>query len=217
MTNVALVDDHELLRTGLASMINSFEGYKVIMEAGNGKEFIEGLKSSKITPAIVLLDINMPMMDGFETAEWIKLNMPDTKVLVLSMLENDIAIIRMLKNGARGYLLKDSKPKIFKQALENIRDTGYFINELVSDKLMHYISNEDSYIGDGAALSNLTENETIFLQWICSDKTYKEIAEEMHISPRTVDTYRDNLFKKLDIKTRVGLAIFAIKHGIVSI
>jgi DNA-binding NarL/FixJ family response regulator len=133
------------------------------------------------------------------------------------MLENDIAIIRMLKNGARGYLLKDSKPKVFKQALENIRDTGYFINELVSDKLMHYISNEDSFLGDGSPLSSLTENETIFLQWICSDKTYKEIAEEMHISPRTVDTYRDNLFKKLDIKTRVGLAIFAIKHGIVSI
>lgn len=159
----------------------------------------------------------MPLMDGFETAEWIKANMPETRVLVLSMLENDIAIIRMLKNGARGYLLKDSKPKVFKQALENIRDTGYFINELVSDKLMHYISNEDSFLGDGSPLSSLTENETIFLQWICSDKTYKEIAEEMHISPRTVDTYRDNLFKKLDIKTRVGLAIFAIKHGIVSV
>lgn len=216
MTFVALVDDHELLRSGLASMINSFDGFKVLLEAGNGKEFIEALKSHK-APSIVLLDINMPHMDGFETAEWIKANLPDTRVLVLSMLENDIAIIRMLKSGARGYLLKDSKPKVFKQALENIRDTGYFINELVSDKLMHYISNEDSYLGEGSPLNNLTENETIFLQWICSDKTYKEIAEEMHISPRTVDTYRDNLFKKLDIKTRVGLAIFAIKHGIVSI
>ncbi len=170
MTFVALVDDHELLRSGLASMINSFDGFKVIMEAGNGKEFIEALKSNK-APAIVLLDINMPMMDGFETAEWIKANLPETRVLVLSMLENDIAIIRMLKNGARGYLLKDSKPKVFKQALENIRDTGYFINELVSDKLMHYISNEDSFLGDGSPLSSLTENETIFLQWICSDKT----------------------------------------------
>ncbi|MFZ6024196.1 MAG: response regulator transcription factor [Bacteroidota bacterium] len=216
MTFVALVDDHELLRSGLASMINSFDGFKVVMEAGNGKEFIEALKNNK-PPAIILLDINMPMMDGFETAEWIKANVPETRILVLSMLENDIAIIRMLKNGARGYLLKDSKPKVFKQALENIRDTGYFINELVSDKLMHYISNEDSFLSDGSPMSSLTENETIFLQWICSDKTYKEIAEEMHISPRTVDTYRDNLFKKLDIKTRVGLAIFAIKHGIVSV
>ena len=116
MTFVALVDDHELLRSGLASMINSFEGFKVIMEAGNGKEFMEALKNNK-PPAIVLLDINMPLMDGFETAEWIKANMPETRVLVLSMLENDIAIIRMLKNGARGYLLKDSKPKVFKQAL----------------------------------------------------------------------------------------------------
>ena len=213
MTFVALVDDHELLRSGLASMINSFEGFKVVMEAGNGKEFIEALKTNK-PPAIVLLDINMPMMDGFETAEWIKANLPDTRVLVLSMLENDIAIIRMLKNGARGYLLKDSKPKVFKQALENIRDTGYFINELVSDKLMHYISNEDSFLGDGSPLSSLTENETIFLQWICSDKTYKEIAQEMHLNVRAIDNLRDILFGKLEVKNRVGLVMYAIRHGI---
>ncbi|SJZ58641.1 response regulator transcription factor [Sediminibacterium ginsengisoli] len=216
MTSVALVDDHELLRTGLAAIINSFDGYKVIMQAGNGKEFIDNLKNVK-QPDIVLLDITMPLMDGFETAEWIKNNLSGTRVLVLSMLENDIAIIRMLKSGARGYLLKDSKPKTFKQALDNIRDTGYFVNDLISDKLMHYISNEDSFLNKTSPAGALNENEIQFLQLICSDKTYKEIAEEMCISPRTIDTYRDNLFKKLDIKTRVGLAIFAIKHGIIEI
>ena len=216
MVSVALVDDHELLRTGLASMINSFEGYQVIMEAGNGKEFITTVANHK-KPDIVLLDINMPLMDGFETAEWIKTNLAETKILVLSMLDNDIAIIRMLKNGARGYLLKDSKPSVFKQALDNIKDSGYFINELISDKLLHYISNEDAYKHNSYSLINLSENEVTFLKWICSDKTYKEIADAMHISPRTVDTYRDNLFKKLDVKTRVGLSIFAIKNGIVTI
>ncbi|MBV9989502.1 MAG: response regulator transcription factor [Chitinophagaceae bacterium] len=216
MTFVALVDDHELLRTGLAAMINSFEGYKVAFEANNGQQFIEKLKS-KAPPDIILLDITMPQMDGYETSNWIKTNMPQTKILVLSMLENDTAIIRMLKNGARGYILKDSKPKVFKEALDSIRDSGYFINELVSSKLMHYINHEEVFDSDTLALNNLSENEVIFLKWICTEKTYKEIADEMCLSPRTIDTYRDNLFKKLDVKTRVGLAIFAIKNGIVNI
>ena len=216
MTFVALVDDHELLRTGLAAIINSFEGFKVAMEASNGKQFIEKVKT-KIPPDIVLLDITMPVMDGYETSIWIKANLPQTKVLVLSMLENDTAIIRMLKNGARGYILKDSKPKVFKEALDSIRDSGYFINELVSNKLMHYINHEEIFDTDTFALNTLTENEVTFLKWICTEKTYKEIADEMCLSPRTIDTYRDNLFKKLDVKTRVGLAIFAIKNSIVNI
>ena len=216
MTFVALVDDHELLRTGLAAIINSFEGFKVAMEASNGKQFIEKVKT-KIPPDIVLLDITMPVMDGYETSIWIKANLPQTKVLVLSMLENDTAIIRMLKNGARGYILKDSKPKVFKEALDSIRDSGYFINELVSNKLMHYINHEEIFDTDTFALNALTENEVTFLKWICTEKTYKEIADEMCLSPRTIDTYRDNLFKKLDVKTRVGLAIFAIKNSIVNI
>jgi len=144
MTLVALVDDHELLRTGLAAIINSFEGYKVILEANNGKHFIEKL-DSKNSPDIVLLDITMPVMDGYDTSGWIKANMPKAKILVLSMLENDTAIIRMLKNGARGYILKDSKPMVFKEALDNIRDSGYFINDLVSNKLMQYITCEFSF------------------------------------------------------------------------
>jgi DNA-binding NarL/FixJ family response regulator len=216
MTYIALVDDHELLRTGLAAIINSFEGFKVALEANNGQQFIEKVKT-KSPPDIVLLDITMPVMDGYETSIWIKANLPQTKVLVLSMLENDTAIIRMLKNGARGYILKDSKPKVFKDALDSIRDSGYFINELVSNKLMHYINHEEVFDSDTFALNNLSENEVIFLKWICTEKTYKEIADEMCLSPRTIDTYRDNLFKKLDVKTRVGLAIFAIKNSIVNI
>ena len=216
MTLVALVDDHELLRTGLAAIINSFEGYKVILEANNGMHFIEKV-DPKNSPDIILLDITMPVMDGYDTSGWLKANMPKAKILVLSMLENDTAIIRMLKNGARGYILKDSKPMVFKEALDNIRDSGYFINDLVSNKLMQYINHEDVFDNDKHTMSNLTDNELIFLKWICTEKTYKEIADEMFLSPRTIDTYRDNLFRKLDVKTRVGLAIFAIKNGIVKI
>ncbi len=133
------------------------------------------------------------------------------------MLENDGAIIRMLKNGARGYILKDSNPKIFRKALNSIRDSGYFINELVSNKLMHYINQEESHEAQVMPIQTLSDNELTFLKWICTDKTYKEIADEMNLSPRTIDTYRDNLFKKLQIKTRTGLAIFAIKNSIIDI
>ncbi len=216
MTLVALIDDHELLRSGLAAIINSFEGYKVIMEANNGLDFIEKVKT-KPSPDIVLLDITMPIMDGYETSHRIKSILPQAKVLVLSMIEKDTAIIRMLKNGARGYILKDSKPKIFKAALDSVRDSGYFINDLVSNKMIRYINRETVAEADTFTLNTLTGNEITFLKWICTEKTYKEIADEMCLSPRTIDTYRDNLFKKLDVKTRVGLAIFAIKNNIVTV
>src|SRR5436190_1424755 len=153
------------------------------MEADNGKEFIEQLKTSP-APDIVLLDINMPEMNGIETAVWMKKNLPDTKILVLSVMDTDTVIISMLKHGARGYILKDSKPAVFKQALDNIRDSGFFMNELVSNKMLNYVTND------------------------------KEIAEKMKVSPRTIDGYRDHLLKKLNVQSRVGLVIFAIKYGL---
>ena len=127
-----------LLRNGLASLIRSFEGYSVLFEANNGKEFIQQLKTYP-APDIVLLDITMPEMNGIETAAWIKKNLPAAKILVLSVMDTDTVIISMLKDGARGYILKDSKPAVFKQALDNIRDTGFYMNELVSNKMLNYV------------------------------------------------------------------------------
>ncbi|MFY9464995.1 MAG: response regulator transcription factor [Sediminibacterium sp.] len=216
MTSVALVDDHELLRSGLAGLINSFPEFKVAFEAGNGKEFIEKVDQQH-PPEIVLLDITMPVMDGYETALWIKNKLPDTKVLVLSMLSNDMAIIRMLRNGVKGYILKESKPEIFKQALDSVKNNDFYVNELVRDKLINYVTNEEGPADQTSMLLNITEGEAQFLRWLCLDKSYKEIAQEMFVSVRTIDSHRDNLFKKLEINTRVGLVVFAIKHGIVSI
>ena len=122
LTKIALVDDHSLLRGSLATLINSFEGYEVAFEADNGKDFINLLQTNH-SPDIVLLDITMPEMNGFETAAWIKKHLPSIKVLVLSMMDNETTIISMLKNGARGYILKDSKPDVFRQALNDIRET----------------------------------------------------------------------------------------------
>jgi DNA-binding NarL/FixJ family response regulator len=210
-TQIALVDDHVLLRNGLASLIESFEGYTVLFQADNGKQFIEQLKTHR-APDIILLDITMPEMNGFETAAWIKQNAPAIKILVLSMMDNDDVVISMLKAGARGYILKDSKPAVFKQALDHIRDSGFYMNELVSNKMLNYVNQEDTK--EKSLLSQLSPRELTFLQYACSEMTYKDIATEMQVSPRTVDGYRDELLKKLNLQSRVGLVLFAIKHGL---
>lgn len=213
ITQIALVDDHTLLRNGLAALISSFEGYAVLSEASNGKEFIDQLKTFP-APDIVLLDITMPEMNGLETAEWIKKNLPAAKILVLSVMDIDTIIISMLKRGAKGYILKDSKPAVFRQALDSIRDTGFYMNDLVSHKMLSYVTEKDHKINEVSLLASLTENELTFLQLACTEITYKEIAQKMEISPRTVDNYRDELLKKLKVQSRIGLVIFAIKYGL---
>lgn len=217
-TSIALVDDHVLLRQGLASFIRSFPQYEIILEADNGADFIAKAKANP--PDIVLLDVNMPRMNGYETATWIREHLPQTRVLVLSMVEHDAAIIRMLRLGARGYLLKDSNPNILLHALDAVRDHGFFINELVSNRMIHYLNEAGHNSGNGNTNTlaiDLTAKELRFLQLACTEKTYKEIADEMYVSPRTIDSYRDGLFERLQIKSRVGLVLYAIKNGIVNV
>jgi DNA-binding NarL/FixJ family response regulator len=213
ITSIALVDDHALLRNGLAALIESFEGYTVLFQADNGKDFIQQLKTNAV-PDIILLDITMPEMNGFETAAWIKQNAPTIKILVLSMMDNDEVVISMLKAGARGYILKDSKPAVFKQALDNIRDTGFFMNELVSNKMLSYVKHGGNNEKEMSDISLLTDRELAFLQYACTEMTYKEIGIAMQASNRTVEGYRDEIFRKLNLQSRVGMVIFAIKNGL---
>jgi DNA-binding NarL/FixJ family response regulator len=214
--NVALVDDHALLRTGLAGLINTFKNYQVQFQASNGKDFIQQLKPDHL-PDIVLMDITMPEMDGYETTGWINKNHPEIKVIALSMLDNETAIIRMLKNGARGYLLKDSEPEELKEGLDAVATQGTYFNELVSNKIIHTINNIKKENNDVAVGVTLKDKEIEFLKWACTEKSYKEIADVMTVSPRTIDGYRDILFDKLGLKTRVGLVMYAIRNGIVPV
>jgi two-component system invasion response regulator UvrY len=211
---VVLVDDHSLLRNGLAGVVKDL-GYEVLFEADHGKDLQRKLDKENL-PDFVLLDINMKEMDGYETALWLKNTYPLIKILALSMYDDENAILKMLKNGARGYILKDSEPGELRGALEAIATRGYYYSELVTGKLIHSINKSDD---DAAAgnIARLNERELEFLKLACSELTYKEIAAQMHLSPRTIDGYRDALFEKLDIKTRTGLAIYAIKNGIVQI
>ena len=215
MANLVLTDDHILLRNGLAELVKSL-GHTVLFEADNGKNFIAKL-DNKLLPDVVLMDINMPEMDGFETASWIKNNHPEIKVLALSMYDNETSIIRMLKCGAKGYILKDSEPAELKSAIAAVMDKGFYYSDLVSGKLMHAINKLDDESEGLKSLVPLSDRETDFLKHTCSELTYKEIADKMFVSPRTIDGYRDALFEKLQLKTRVGLVMYAIKNGIVNV
>jgi len=212
---IVLVDDHALLRTGLAGLINSFSNYKVLYEANNGRAFIDLLKLKPL-PKIVLMDVNMPEMDGYETCLWLKMNHPEIKVLALSMYDNENAIIRMFKAGAKGYILKDCEPRELETALNALNSKGFYYSEMVTGKLIHTINtlDNDDHVKN---MIKLNDRELAFLKFTCTELTYKEIAEKMCVSPRTIDGYRDDLFQKLNIKTRVGLAMYAIRNGIVSI
>ncbi|MFM2363553.1 MAG: hypothetical protein RLZZ316_2455 [Bacteroidota bacterium] len=213
---VALADDHILLRNGLANLIKSFGNYEVLFEANNGNHLIEQLHTSN-PPQIVLMDINMPEKDGYETTLWLKNNHPFIHVLTLSMYDNENAIIRMFKAGAKGYILKDSDPSELKAALDAISSKGFYYSEMVTGRLIHSINKLDDDDSAVKSLTQLNERETEFLKLSCSEMTYKEIADKMFLSPRTIDGYRDALFEKLNCKTRVGLVMYAIKNGIVAV
>jgi DNA-binding NarL/FixJ family response regulator len=211
---IAIVDDHSMFRKGLAALINLFPNYEVLLDAGNGKELIRQLQPDNL-PHILLLDIAMPEMDGYATAAWVKQQHPEIKILALSTMDGETAIIKMIKNGAKGYLMKDSEPAELKQAFDDVLAMGYYYNDVVSRKLAQSVFNNAE--GKDSAISRMTGRELQFLQLACSEKTYKQIAAEMFVSQRTVDGYREALFQKLSISTRVGLAIYAIKNQLVTV
>jgi DNA-binding NarL/FixJ family response regulator len=213
---IAIVDDHTMFRKGLAALINLFPNYTVLFDAANGQDFIKQLEA-RSTPDILLLDVAMPGMDGYSTSNWVQMNHPGIKVLALSTMEAETAIIRMIRNGARGYLLKDAEPGELKQAFDEVLSLGYYYNDLVTRKIMQSIHGLTDTKTGIHAFVNLSDRELTFLKYACSEMTYFEIAKEMFVSERTVDGYRDSLFKKLNVGTRVGLALYAVRNGLIKI
>jgi DNA-binding NarL/FixJ family response regulator len=213
---IAIVDDHTMFRKGLASLINLFPSYKVLFDAANGQDFIKQLQSSRL-PDILLLDIAMPEMDGYVTANWVTAHHPQIKILALSTMDAETAIIKMIKNGAKGYLLKDSEPEELKRAFDEVLSLGYYYNENISRKIVKSVNLLTEEGSDVGIFAKLTDRELTFLRLACSEKTYAEIAKEMFVSERTIDGYRDALFKKLNVTTRVGLVLFAIKNKMVQV
>jgi len=202
---IAIVDDHTLFRDGVASLMAEFDELQVVFEAENGQHMQQMLTTHPL-PNVILMDINMPVMDGYLATKWVKENYPQVKVLALSMFEEDKAVIRMIKSGAGGYILKESKPRELLFAIKTINEKGVFVNEMVSGKLLRNAIDDDT--------PDFSKKEFEFLRLCCSELTYKEMADRLFVSPRTVDNYRESLFQKLNVKTRTGLVLYAIQNEI---
>ncbi|HOZ78937.1 MAG TPA: response regulator transcription factor [Ferruginibacter sp.] len=212
--SLILADDHILLRDALANLISTFPGFKVNGLASDGKEVMACIKKCGV-PDIIILDLNMPNMDGYETTRWLAQNYPHVKILILTMYDSDIALIRLLQEGVRGFLKKDINPDELRHALEIVVDQGYYYTNTTSNKIAALFKKSKGE-SSGLQKNSLTETEIEFLKLASTDMTYKEIAMQLNLSTRVVDNYREGLFEKLNVRSRVGMAIYAIKNGIVS-
>ncbi|WP_439127865.1 response regulator transcription factor [Polaribacter sp.] len=207
--SVVVVDDHTLLSQAIAAMVESFSKFKVLYTCKNGQELVDKFSiSPKHIPDVVLMDINMPILNGIETTEWITNNHENVNVMALSVEDEDATILKMLKVGAVGYLLKDTEKSVLEKALLEIVENGFYHTKTVTNLLMKSLS------GNGNEEITFKEREITFMKHACSELTYKEIADKMCLSPKTIDGYRDVLFTKLNVKNRVGLVMYAIKNKI---
>ncbi|NTE05149.1 response regulator transcription factor [Agrobacterium tumefaciens] len=220
---IALVDDHNLFRKGLITLIGLADkhNYLVVLEAESGKDMIRKL-DKKALPDILILDMDMPDMDGFETMLWLKNNLPNISVLVVSMVESEDAIARMMRLGVKGYLSKDIEVDDIHQALQAIYNKGYYYTDFLTGKLIESLQSDSEMTGGDISEKNgimnmINENELKFIKFACSDLTYDQIAEKMFLSPKTIDSYRGALFTRFAIKNRPGLILFAIKNGLFDI
>lgn len=213
--SVVVVDDHVLIAEALTGMINKFKRYTVLYEADNGKTLVERFKQPINIPDIVLVDINMPVMNGFETAQWLTQNHPGIRILALSMQDEEETIIKMIRCGAKGYLLKNVHPGELEKALDALMDRGYYYPDWIAHKVLLSLSSEKET--PATPKITLNDREKDFLRYAATELTYKEIAEKMFCSPRTVESYRDNLFEKFGLKTRVGLVMYALRNGLIEL
>ncbi len=213
ITKISLADDHQLLRNALASLIDSFGDCKVIHQVNNGEELVAQLKISP-PPDIAILDLNMPRMGGYETACWLKEHYPQVQVLMLTMYNAEATMIRLLQAGVKGFLKKDVHPSELRFAIQSVIQHGYYYSHNTTGKLVNLFRNNS----DASIQKNMLNDQEIeFLKLASTDLTYKEIAVEMDLNPRSVDNLRDHLFEKLDVKSRVGLAMYAIRQGLVGL
>ncbi|MFK5957498.1 MAG: response regulator transcription factor [Lutibacter sp.] len=208
--DLLIVDDHVLFSQALNGLVSNFKEFNVLATLNNGKELINYFLEDNLQPQIVLMDIQMPLINGIEATQWLKENKPEIKVLALSMEADEDIILKMLRAGAKGYLLKDIHPSVLQHALNEVYTAGFYYTENVTNTLLNSIHKKEK-----PTTVKLKERELEFLKLTCSEMTYKQIAEKMFLSPKTIENYREALFEKLDAKTRIGLVLYAIKEKIV--
>lgn len=211
---ILLVDDHEIIHRGIKDLLQVETEYQIVGHAYNGKEAIK--KTRELIPDIVFMDISMPEMNGIEAIKVLAPEMPDTKIIVLTQYEDDEFVLSALKAGAYGYLLKNSNKKLFIEAMQQVLSNNRFMDAETSQKMINVTMrnlNTDESAGD----IYLTKREKEIIEKISEDKSNQQIADEMNISLRTVETHRRNVMQKLKVTTVVGLLKTAIKLNLISL
>lgn len=212
---VAVVDDHALVRNALADMIDKLGPYQVVLQAGNGRDYIDSLGTGTHV-AVAVMDLQMPVMDGFATIEWIRANTPGTRTLAITFDLTEEFRLRALRAGACGFLRKDAGKAEFLHALDQVARLGRYNNAVppaaeVSDVIPEPVPyNEDVAI-------QLSDREVALIRLVCDEAeyTYEQVAERMGVARRTVDGYREALFNKFHIRSKAGLVLFAMRHGLI--
>lgn len=207
-----LVDDHPVVRRGLSSCLGRHEHLVIVGEAGDGREGVR--KARELLPDLVLMDIDMPNMNGLAATEVLRKELPQVKVLILSMHSDADYVLRILQSGARGYVLKEAAPEEFLQAIEIISDGGtFFSSEVARVALNQFVRGN----GEGAEGRQITSREREVLVAIAEGLSNKEIACRLGVGVRTVETHRERIMRKLDIHSIAGLTKYALAHGIISL
>jgi len=209
MIKLAIIDDHKIFREGLAQLLNGTGKNNVVYQGGNGLELKNHLESNVPNFELILLDINMPKMNGIDTAYFLSQNYPALKFIALSMYDDDKNIIAMIQNGACGYLPKDTSFEEVIKAIDLVVEEGYYYNQKATKALVKATHKKPETL---PALK-ISDREAEFLSLACSELTYKEISDLMHVSAKTVEGYRESLFNKLQVKSRVGMVILAISNS----
>ncbi|MBK6831191.1 MAG: response regulator transcription factor [Flavobacteriales bacterium] len=213
---VAVVDDHTLFRGVLADMIDQLGGYKVVVEAGDGSEYVKAVEQG-VHVAVAIVDLHMPVMDGYQTIEWIRANAPGTRALALTFERTEEAMVRALRAGACGFLRKDVCKNEFKEALDQVATLGHYHNEVPQEQAHMAAEPITDYERARSKVhEQLTERELEFFRLVCDEAeyTYEQVAERMQVHRRTLDGYRESVFDKFNIKSKAGLVIFGYKWGI---
>jgi DNA-binding NarL/FixJ family response regulator len=208
---IAVVDDQCLFRQGLISLLKEYDKLDVIIEASNGKELLEKMKVKQ--PDVVLLDLEMPLMDGIETTVSIKSRYPKVKVIILTMHTDDEFIIHLLEKGASGFLPKDKDIEIVVDAIYSVLEKGYYFDERISKAMVKGLV-KTKKTNPSFTAHYLSEKEIVIINLICKEYTNKEIADKLFISPRTVDTHRENILLKTGAKNTAGIVMYAVKNNL---
>jgi len=210
--NVLVADDHTLFRKGMVNILNESNDIQVVAEAAHGFEVLKQV-SNGIHIDVILMDLNMPQLDGIETMKRLASRGITIPVVMVSMEYNELRVIHLIRLGARGYVLKEADPDEVKDAIRAVFRSGFFFNSVVNMQFIEQMNSRK--LDEGPPAQKLTERELEFLTLVCTELNYKQIADKMGVSSRTVDGYRDDLFTKLNLKSRVGLAVYAVKNGLV--